>query len=249
MAVERNRHLDEDLCLDLLLGQLSTEDSRWWGEHLVHCAACEELVRVRSAQLETRRAGLFPRRERDGRLTLSPRPEPMRPSRKRPIRRIVTPALVAAAALVFFFLWQGRQSAQAPFGVFWIDRNLEELVTRSGGGPSAGLQEGLRAYARHDAQRAAELLERAQVGQGLDEIRRLYLASALLHLGRVDQSIGLLRELEPMTLPSPWRDDALWTLHAALIQGGQTVAADSLLAEMAHLPGKTGQRAKRLREP
>ncbi len=248
MALERDRHLDEDLCLDLLLGQLSAEDTRGWSEHLLHCAACEEMVRVQSAQLETRRAGPLPRRERDGRLALSPRSESARLLPKRSIGRLVAPALIAAAALVLFFLWQGRQSAEGPPGDFWIERNFEELVTRSGEAPVDLLQEGLRAYARHDAQRAADLLGRAQAGKGLDEIRRLYLASALLHLARVDESISLLRKLEPMTLPAPWRDDALWTLHAALTRGGYAVAADSLLAEMARLPGMTGQRARLLRE-
>jgi tetratricopeptide (TPR) repeat protein len=155
--------------------------------------------------------------------------------------------MVAAAVVACLLLWPGQKANETASTPFWIERNLDEIAPRSGASSQATLQQGLRAYEHHDAARAVELLEKAAGEEGMDEIRRLYLASALLHVGRADESIRLLDELEPMTLPPPWRGDALWTLHAALLQNGRSTAADSLLEQMADIPGKTGQRARELR--
>lgn len=61
-----------------------------------------------------------------------------------------------------------------------------------------------------------------------EQMRRIYLAQVLVELGQPHEALELLRSLDWMSVPEPWRHDAALLLARALRLEGDPAAADSV---------------------
>jgi hypothetical protein len=122
-------------------------------------------------------------------------------------------------------------------GIFQRDTTPEGVDDR--------LIEGLDAYRNHDAKSARRLLATARVTGPMEQVRRIYLGSAELQLGRPDDALETLRSVDVSSVPEPWRGETLRGLalaHAAL---GHASAADSVWRILSSRPGELGEEARR----
>jgi hypothetical protein len=223
-------HIAEGRALDLLYGLLSPDQASATLAHLKRCAECEAIFRRSAGERERLRArGL-------------PEPADIQP-RRRVWIAAGTGAFAAAAAVAVLFLRAGDTS---DLPAYWIPADRELLTLRSDAGGDDAIHEGVRAYAARDAERAIELLGGTQVSGGLEDARRIYLASALTRAGRHRQALATLAGLDLATMPVPWRGDALWIQAEALLATGQRERADSLHTLLQREPGSAGDLARSL---
>jgi hypothetical protein len=143
--------------------------------------------------------------------------------------------------------WPGgvtHHSAQT----WWIPVESQVLHSRSATAPAdSSFAAGLRAYAERDAAAAIALLEAARTQEGWEDLRRVYLASALVHASQGDTALGILQGLDVQTLPQPWRDRAQWVRFQALQATGRHAEADSLLHGLIDATGEVGAMARERR--
>lgn len=262
-------HIDEDLCLDLLHNLLAPAEKEKVLAHLAICPPCEGLFRKTVAERERLRATRVLQSLPGGRLILGSAGEtvPTQQTKARARRlwgsrsQVLTGLLagfrqrarfrlavclgVVAAALLLV-IWSGRQGAPDVPLPHWLPTHFEKTRSRTAGAavPNEELAAGLEAYAAQDLKRAIGMLEKAQVSEQLEMVRRIYLGSALAWSGKYAEAAAVLKAI-PRTLPDPWGSEALWTLHIALKGSGREAAADSLLRSLAEEPGEIGERARR----
>ena len=114
---------------------------------------------------------------------------------------------------------------------------------------SEDLAAGLEAYGDRDLEGAIDLLRSAEASGHLEEIRKIYLGSALAWNGAYPEAVSVLQEVSARTLPDPWGSEARWSLYVALKGSGWQRGADSLLHILSEESGEIGERARsRLRE-
>jgi hypothetical protein len=268
----KGRHLDEDLCLDLVHGLLPAAEEERVLSHLHDCPECEELFRETVIERERLRAAKRVRFAPDGRLVLERRAEPVagaadetprseigklvahawtavsewaRVSRWRPALALAVPL-----ALAILVLWPHSTEMPDSSSLHWLPSASEFLRLRAGGEAGEGdeLARGLEAYSAGDLRAAIERLEAGEATGPLETIRRIYLGSALAWSGRYAEAAALLETVSPQELPDPWSGETRWTLYVALRGSGRAGAADSLLRVMADGEGEIAERARRQQE-
>lgn len=268
----KGRHLDEDLCLDLVHGLLPAAEEERALSHLYDCPECEKLFRETVVERERLRAAKKVRFAPDGTVVLERRPEPFdgaaeetprsevgklvahvwtavtawaRESRWRPAL-----ALAAPLALAILMFWPRGTDTPGSSSLRWLPSASEFLRLRAGGPPDEGdeLARGLEAYSVGDLRAAIERLEVREATGELETIRRIYLASALAWGERYAEAVALLETVSPEELPDPWSGETRWTLYVALRGSGRAGAADSLLRVMGDGEGEIAERARRQRE-
>jgi hypothetical protein len=153
-------------------------------------------------------------------------------------------SLAAAAVIVVLLSWPGRMPPDRE-ATWWIPVESQVLHNRSAArAADSSFTAGLRAYARRDAEAAVPLLEHALTNAGWEDLRRVYLASALVHASRGDAALGILQTLDVQTLPQPWRDRAQWVRFQALQDTGRHTEADSLLRSLVDATSEVGALAR-----
>jgi len=249
MSADRDVHLSDDRCLDLVHDLLPAEEAEHWLAHVRECPECEERLRRAGADLESMRVRLaespgIAGRARDDRDARGPKR--IEGTRRRRLRLVVLiPA--AAALLAVTYLAIRAPHPRGATEMRWIEVDPRMVTLR--GGDSAAIdprfQRGIDAYRRRAAAAATRLLAASRVGEGYDDLRRLYLASAWVAVGDDHTALETIRQLEPATLPPPWRDEAAWVELQALEGLGRHAEADSLRGVLATHPGEIGDLARK----
>ena len=235
-----NGHVDDDRLIDLVHGLLPADEEAESLGHVRRCGPCEERLRGLASEHERVRVEVAARLERGRAL----------PRRSRYVRGIglAGAAAVAAALLLVLLLPRPGPQAAAP-AAYWLPVDREEVVLRSAiGAESSELSAALEAYRARDARLAAERLARANVGQAYEDLRRLYLASALALAGRYDEAEREHERLSEDTLPEPWRGRARWLHYTILRDAGREDEARSLLRELSARSGEAARLARAERE-
>lgn len=249
-------HIDDDVCVDLLNGSLSeTQRDRVFG-HIRSCAACERLLQERVADRERLRA-----------LHPVPRDRSTRPAESNGLVRLIQPLLsplrlltprpglslavatVAVLLLVVLVVVPDRSDRSSESGPFWLPMDAAGLQLRDtgAGDDDEALVAGLRAYAERDLPRAIELLSAIELAGPDEMMRKIYLGSAVAHLGEYERAATLLETVDVDLLPNPWGGETRWTLYECWRQLGRDEQAAALLDELGETDGVIGDRARNQR--
>jgi len=166
---------------------------------------------------------------------------PMRPARS--MRAMV---LGAAAIAVVVAVVLGRRPPSSDDLIYWIPPGREMILVRSGDDNASTheLLAGIHAYEARHLGEAIRILRAAPAADVEDDLRRLYLASALVLDKKHAEALEALGDLDPRTLPQPWRDEIQWVHYIALTGTHQESAARELLDRLAERPGAIGDLAR-----
>jgi hypothetical protein len=254
------RHLDEDVCIDLLRGLLSAEQRDAVLEHVETCPDCERMFARHAALEERLRARGALKVQTDGSVALEPgipgdsaACESPSPSSARviPFKRYFRVAAVAAAAaaVILIIVVPGLQRSPIPASLRPVPGVGEQIHLRSEPevAADASFDRGIDAYARNDLQAAVELLRKADVTGQPENLRRIYLGSALARLGDFEGAVEILEPVPFHTVPDPWGGEGRWTLYVAYAATGLASEAEALLNELSREPGPFGDRAREAR--
>lgn len=245
---EVDEHIDEDLIIDLVAGLVQGRERDRLLDHIGACRSCEECLIAAGGDWEAIRSNPAPEgwRERGRDPVLPGLEDPGRRVIRRMIRLSI-PLSLAAAILVLVVTRIPKSPAENP--TFWIPATGEILKLRGAHSTDADstFWLGLNAYERHDVRTATARLKDAKASGGMEDLRRLHLASLLVNSGQGREAMDILTALEIEFLPLPWREDAGWIEYLALVELGQYGEADRRLAEMATWPGRIGQMARAVR--
>jgi hypothetical protein len=242
-------HLTEDEIMDLLQsdsGRAAEDDELL--QHLRRCDLCERTFAERAGRMERLRAGPIPRWEPGRGFVLDASPPPRERARAPSVaRRIVAWVPIAAAAAVLAMIvvpsLRGPRDS-TPSRPYWMPVDGDLLALRSSGDPNLDdLGSALDAYRAGDAANAARLLEAVTVETELDELRRIYLASALVLSGQPARAAEVLAGIDLDTVPMPWRDRAWFTLHKAYAALGRRDEARAIAGRLRDSP-EVGDRVR-----
>jgi len=235
-------HLSDDLCHDIVLGLVAQSDARRAAQHAMQCAPCESLLLRAATELETLRSRGTPQRQSDGIFahatpSAHDRRHDTAPRRRPVLTRRWFWALAAGLVLAVLLTWRtGLRHGEST--AYWLPVETDGLQPRSESHGDTGFDTALQAYQQHDTQRALPLLQATLPDEGRDLLRRIYLASALVHTGSADQGLQVLQDLDVETLPQPWRDRCLWIQIDALEAVGRMQEAQVLMRQLADSPGE-----------
>ena len=233
-------HADEDRLIDLYFGLLPQAAAREVLAHLRACAACEGRFRVLVREREELRGSAGPRLVESAIVLPPPADDAARPIER---RGVIAAGIAAAAILALLVLLPLYLAGPGPY---WLPLDREFMLLRAGPLPAelARFGAGLEAYREHDAGRAAELLESAEVPESYTRLRDLFLASALALDDRQADALPVLERLRIHRLPMPWRARALWVSYTALRDAGRIEEASSLLDDLAARDDEIGALAR-----
>ncbi len=152
------------------------------------------------------------------------------------------------AAGVLLLSTSHRTSVRFPADVEWLPSASETLALRDDADRTRGteLKAALSAYDRRDLTAAIRGLSAAETSGSMNNLRLVFLGSALARAGDFSKAVQVLESVPLSTLPDPWYTESYWTLLVALHRSGNRTAADSLLHALADQPGEVGGRARRL---
>lgn len=241
---DKQLHTTVDELVDLQLGLLGVEESERILEHLAACPSCEESLRETYADRQRLIASRELHRDAHGVAAVAPRSDAPLPAKARIVRfRSVAIPLTAAASL-FLMLWLWPHDD--PGTSRWLPSPSAVLQVRSGAADAEppDLAAGLRAYDARDLEEAISTLSLAEGTGPLEDVRRVYLGSALVRTGRNDEAVAVLSGVATRTLPDPWGSESRWNLYLALAGCGRAASADSLLGELAREQTTIGRRAR-----
>lgn len=89
-----------------------------------------------------------------------------------------------------------------------------------------------------------DILQLAEVTGQRENLRRIYLGSALARQGAYDGAVEILEPVPFHAVPDPWAGEGRWTLYVAYAASGQASEAEALLNELSREPGPFGDRAR-----
>lgn len=228
---DRNAHPSQDVLIDLAAGLTPEPEAGTLIAHLRSCEACDARFATVVGDLERARARVGAWREGTRRW------------RRHHTIAASGVALAAAFAIVFF----ARPLSHTPPGP-WLPPagGPIEQHLRGGGTEADALWKGIGAYDARDLNRAIQSLAAAHpADQGLDRMRRVYLASAYLLKDRPRDALATLGDIDAASLPHPWRGEALWIEAESLDRLGRADEARRTLERLAAEPGDAGDRARR----
>jgi hypothetical protein len=251
-------HLNDDICLDLVHGLVPEDARAAIREHLVGCSACEKRLRAVAAEHECARAchrvvvtdldiAVQATAAHRARPTASPR----LPRRwheaftNTALRLSLSLAGAAAVVIAALLLWpHGGLPGSADLPVLPAHLEATQLRAAEDLPGASAILAGIEAYAAGDYRGACDRLAETP-GQGpLEDVRTVYLGSALALRGRHAQAVAVLGSIDLWRLPDPWGAEGLWTLSVALRATGEVARADAILRDLAAEPGPVGDRAR-----
>jgi hypothetical protein len=225
-------HLRGDEIIDLIHDLVVDPARAQYLEHVARCRSCAELVRRRSAEMETARARASAAvRHRRPRRGLRPR-----------FLWISLAAVAAAAALALFLVAPPRPSSPLEYT---LPGPAVLTTLRSENEDLPVLEAALEDYARHRATAVIERLGPVEFHEPVESLRRIYLASALVEAGRPRRAIATLDAMDVSTLPEPWRGHAQAVLFVACRADGQAERARATLGELMQRTDSLGDLARR----
>ncbi|MFT5315135.1 MAG: hypothetical protein ACI9UK_000967 [Candidatus Krumholzibacteriia bacterium] len=107
---------------------------------------------------------------------------------------------VAASVALTVWLAPVSESPQ-----YWLPFDNVLLSQRSQAENVGGLSTGIERYSAGDLLAAVAALKSADVQGANKDLRDIYLASAMINLGRTDEAFKILTSMDLESLPSPWR--------------------------------------------
>ena len=240
----RGPHVDDDVCIDLILDVLPKSEAEVALRHMACCTDCEKRFKKMAGDWERAAAH----------TAINSRPTLVEPAdlagweRTRSVlrhRRVQLGFAAVAVVLLLALLIPGRLADPVP--LHNLPEVTTELRTRTGVivVPNAALLDALEAYNENDYARAADGLRAIEVSGAADAFRNVYLASSLAWMGRHDEAVAVLEVVPFDLVPEPWSGEARWTMYASLVAGGQHRRAETLLDELAEEAGDVGERARR----
>lgn len=244
-------HLTPELGLDIVTGSLGTETLNAVAAHVRRCPVCEERLRAWLAEAEAAAAAALPVRGGDGRFQAEADTAAPSAARASGVRRVggrwvvsAAAGLAAAAALILVFLPRGGVPGAGD--QYWIPVPSDVAVRRSPEGTAGDPRFGdaLAAYKRHDAVAAANLLAGLRTSGDAGGLVGLLGASVLYNTGHFEAAADSLAALDPLTLPQPWKDQAMWILGSALSASGKRDAARPWFERLAEGDGELAGRAR-----
>jgi hypothetical protein len=255
---ETGLHLDEDTCLDLVTGLLPADERRAALAHVSTCAACERRLKTIAATHEIGRAranatlaATAVRSERPVVVTVPLPSLPAAPDHRGGRARmwLAAASIVAIAGAAWL---AGHRSPSSALHDTPTAHRLPEvddgeiLRQRSGEATDSLILAGVAAYSRGDFVAATRLLDRPHPDGGMDRLRRVYLAGALLELRREPEAFVVLDGTRAVDLPEPWREESEWMRVVVWHRLGLRASADSLARQLATGSGPVAERARRL---
>lgn len=237
-------HLDDDMCLDLVLGLLGGAERTRALLHASNCAACESRVRAAAATHERGRARAA------GTLAST-----ARTSRPRWWRVPSWSGWLAAAGLIAvsgITLWTLGASRTKAFQE-WPAPPLPAVdarrivADRSGTESDSVVWRGILAYENGRPEEARRLLQAATADAGMEVLRRSYLASAQLVLNDAAEAVATLEWIHHTDVPEPWRSEVEWLRIVANERSGHHERADSLVEARLYDSPLIRERVARLR--
>jgi hypothetical protein len=239
--VREFHHLSDDDVLDFVHGLGGPAARARWSHHVAACPSCgaacvdqeRTLARAR-AEWPLVRAGLKEFEATQERAA----------SRS---RGFVATAVVAAAAAAILLVPLSGTRPTIPLQP--MPEDLEFTSLRDPGAATVGpdLARGFRAYARREFVSAAAILRRSRAEGAAQDLRLLYLGSALAFSGKSAEAVRVLSPLDPERIPDPWRSELAWTLFSARIAAGERVRIDSILPTLAAMSASDSSRAAAVR--
>lgn len=214
---ERDLHLDEHRCAELVLGLAGAEEREAAVAHAERCEACAVRLRAHVAA--------------QARMLADQPAEPSAgaPSaiRRMPRLRYWLPAAAALAVVSVLLARSLAPPAPAP-GSRWLPALGEPQLLRGAAPADPHLAAGLEAHARRDLETAARELALARAEGPAEQARRVYLAHTWLELGEPAKALPLLRSVNFAELPAAVSREAAGLLARALRANGHRAEADSL---------------------
>ncbi len=244
------KHVSEDQCLELIHNLLPEAERDAHLAHLSSCATCETRFRSLVTGHERRTARHRLVRDPSGHFVLEPA-LPV-PTEDRSLAGLFrrrrtwgfTFGAVAAAALLLLWLLPDRGLRDHRLQWLPAVEKLQHVRAEGGGALDADLLGGLDAYGRRDMPRAIRLLSTAQAQPPYDQLRQVYLSSALAWRGDYTEAAEILAPLPLESIPDPWGAEAMWTLYIAWRECDRFAEAESLLHHLREMPGGVGARAQ-----
>ncbi len=247
-ASTESTHFTEDSCLELILGLLTDFEATLMVEHAASCAPCAEMLRARSAEVETAAASMPPELLRPATLRAEAAAAKAGAGFFERLRAALWPTrlgFATAAAALLLLVVLPRTLRDTPTDLLRsIPRPGEELQLRIGSGGSPELSVAIDAYDRGDLDNAVHMLQELELAEPLESLRRVYLGNALARSGEYARAVDALESIPFDLVPDPWSSEARWTLYVALLEDGRAGGADSLLRVIAKEPGDVGDRAR-----
>lgn len=139
-----------------------------------------------------------------------------------------------------------HRTVSPPLVAEWLPSAAETLNLRNNPDQEefVALSAALRAYDRRDLPAAIQALSAVHAIGAMDNLRLVFLGSALTQAGDYPRAVRILRSCSLDELPEPWRGEGGWTLLVALRLAGYDGAADSLARVLAKQEGTIGVRAR-----
>lgn len=181
------------LVKDYSLGLLSADQERVLLATARGNPELEDMLRRQCPQYD--RSMLFPTPETKQTEIVVPLPR-----RRKQRAWLVAPAVAASLALMFWF--GPRQGDE----LYWLPVDEAMTLQRSGYEADDHLSQGLVLYATGDLIEAVAALQKAEVQGAVEDLRNLYLASALINVGQTEDAHEILLNMDLDLLPHPWRD-------------------------------------------
>ncbi|MEQ1833088.1 MAG: hypothetical protein ABL977_08520 [Candidatus Eisenbacteria bacterium] len=224
--------------LDLLHGHASDIARGRALRHLTECPECEARFRELDRATERMRAGVPSVLARTSVSRLQP---------------WVYSSLAAAALILVVIIPMGRWRHDARLSPITAQLHAlpvagEVRVTRgeSTSADAVALARGLEAYDQGDYGSAIRILRTTQSTPAAEQLRRIYLGSALALDGRLGAAEKELAAIPDRAVPEPWNSEVRWTWCMAKWGSGDVAAADSALRFWSQQRGPLAARANRL---
>ncbi len=239
-------HYDEDFLLEVVHGLRAKHEIASAVEHAHTCWQCDQGLRIAAADRERFRA------RAESVLAAVAIPAPMASARPARAHRRgmlgIALATAAAVAIVTGIVLLREPVTRPKTALLGLPAPLEivHLRAREEAADLPRLEQAIEHYGRGDWRETTRLLETPFADPRFEPLRRLYLASALLELGRNDEARAVLDQIGSKPLPEPyadWRDWARWRTSPEAMDAGR---ADSVVRALAGRPGPLQGKAQAL---
>jgi hypothetical protein len=244
-------HVDDEVLADLTMRLLSGDEAQAALDHMATCRACEMRFQQIAGEWERSAALAGPVPDRtiesskhhDTTATLS-----FKRFWRKPVGRwMIGTAAAVIAALMLIPMRMGGPGIPAPTKLPPLTRDVLPRSVLSTD-QNDTLLRGLDAYARDDFASAVDALREVEATGPVDALRRVYLASALVHEGQCKEAIEILDGVPLDAVPDPWSAESKWTQYVALTECGRQADAEKVLRELSRHPGEPGERARAIIE-
>ena len=154
---------------------------------------------------------------------------------------------VASAAVIIFVIVSiitDPRATQVPIPEYWIPSGSHGLDFDGSAPWMDKLRRGIAAYEENDLPGAIELFERAAARGSYDQLRNVYLASALTLSEEYTKALDVFATMKMPRLPPSMRPRARWIRHIALTGAGRHDEAVVILKDLADRDNRIGALAR-----